>query len=163
MMLVMGITINAQTNPDHKRAMHWYFGDKAGIDFSSGYPVSDTNGQMTVLEGNASIGDTNGNLLFYTDGKTVWNRNHILMMNGTGLGVGQNASPHDCAIIIPKPGDNNIYYIFTVDGWENQFQNGLRYHMVDMTLDNGKGAIIQKNQLLFTPLTEQLAATKDST
>jgi large repetitive protein len=159
----LNVNLQAQNNPDHKRTFHWYFGDKIGLDFSSGTPVVDTNGQMTVLEGNATISDTNGNLLFYTNGKTVWNRNHVIMMNGTGLGVGLVSSPRDCAVIIPSPSsDNNIYYIFTVDGWENQFQNGLRYHVVDMTQDNGKGAVVLKNIQLFAPCAEQLAATKDS-
>lgn len=162
MMLVICISINAQNNPDIKRTMHWYFGSRAGIDFSSGIPVADTNSQMTVLQGNATISDTSGNLLFYTDGKTVWNKNHNIMLNGTGLGVGQYATPMDCSIIIPKPGENNIYYIFTVDGWENQFHNGLRYHVIDMIQDNGKGAVMQKNIQLFSPCSEQLGATKDS-
>jgi large repetitive protein len=162
LIMLINISLTAQNNPDRKRTLHWYFGDRAGVDFSSGTPVADTNGQMSVLQGNATISDTNGSLLFYTDGKTVWNRNKSIMMNGTGLGVGQYGTPLDCSVIIPKPGENNIYYIFTVDGWENQFHNGLRYHVVDMKQDNGNGAVMQKNIQLFTPCSEQLAAINDS-
>jgi len=51
-------------------ANHWYFGENAGLDFSSGNPVAIT-GQLVTIEGCASIADASGNLLFYTDGTTV--------------------------------------------------------------------------------------------
>jgi hypothetical protein len=70
------------------------------------------------------------------------------------------SSPRDGAVIVPKPGDDDIYYIFNVDGWENQFQRGIRWHEVDMTLDNGLGAVTSANNLLHTPVSEQLAATR---
>ena len=52
----------------------WYFGYGAGVDFNSGLPVSITGGQINSAEGCASISDANGNILFYTDGVTVYNR-----------------------------------------------------------------------------------------
>ena len=61
----------------------WYFGEYAGIDFNSGSPVALTNSAMSQYEGCATISDANGNLLFYTNGMTVWNRNHEVMENGT--------------------------------------------------------------------------------
>ncbi|TXI67741.1 MAG: hypothetical protein E6Q46_02540 [Flavobacterium sp.] len=63
----------------------WYFGNKAGISFNSGVPVPLLDGQMQADEGCATLSDANGNLLFYTNGITVWNRNHQIMPNGTGL------------------------------------------------------------------------------
>ncbi len=137
----------------------WYFGLNAGLDFNSGTPIPLLDGQLNTTEGCATISDTNGNLLFYTDGITVWNRNHNVMFNGTGLN-GNTSSTHS-AIIVPKPNDSNIYYIFTVD-----FQagtNGLQYSEVDMDLDSGLGGITaNKNILLFTPTTEKLTAVKSS-
>jgi hypothetical protein len=161
-LLLLSNNLKAQkTNPDHKRTMHWYFGNKAGLDFSNGHPVADPSGQLsTVSSGNATISDTNGNLLFYTEGRTVWNRYHNKMPNGTGLGTTTTA--HDAVVIIPKPGDNNIYYIFSVDGWENGTKSAMCYSMVDMSLDNSKGDIIQKRIKLFSRCTGQLSATKDS-
>lgn len=146
-------------NPDLKRTWHWYFGHYAGLDFSSGTAVPDTNGKMSVLERCAVISDTSGNLLFYTDGHQVWNRNHQIMQNGDSLGL-YFPTPRDASVIIPKPDSDSIYYIFNVDGWENQFQRGIRWHEVDMSLDNGLGAVTSKNNLLYAPVTEQLAATR---
>jgi hypothetical protein len=42
-------------------------------------------GETSTDEGTSVACDKNGQLLFYTDGVTVWNKNHQLMKNGTGL------------------------------------------------------------------------------
>ncbi len=135
---------------------NWYFGDKAGVTFIAGTPVAVTNGQMTTQEGCASISDLNGDLLFYTDGVKVWDRNHSLMPNGTGL-LG-NFSSTQSAVIVQKPKSNNIFYIFTSDCQNNN--NGVRYSEIDMTLNNGVGDVNQnKNILLYGPADEKLCFT----
>lgn len=65
---------------------------------------------MQTPAGCASVSDDNGNLLFYTNGKTVWNKNHQIMQNGADL-FGEIEGVQS-AIIIPKPNDTSIYYIF---------------------------------------------------
>ena len=55
---------------------NWYFGNKAGITFNSGLPVVLTDGQMLVKRASVCVSDSLGNLLFYSDGDQVWNRNH---------------------------------------------------------------------------------------
>jgi gliding motility-associated-like protein len=138
----------------------WYFGQNAGLDFNSGNPVVLLDGQLDTDEGCSAISDTLGNLLFYTDGVTVYNRNHVVMVNGDALN-GSFSSTHS-AIIVPKPNDSNIYYIFTTDFQAGS--NGLQFSEVDMSLDGGLGGITgNKNVLLFTPTTEKLTAIKNST
>jgi hypothetical protein len=156
--LSIGLVSMAQ-NPDLKRTNHWYFGHHASLDFSSGSPVPGDESAMSVLERCAVISDTTGQLLFYTDAHRVWNRNHQIMQGGDSIGPFVS-SPRDGAVIVPKPGDNDIYYIFNVDGWENQFERGIRWHEVDMSLDNGFGAVTSVNNLLHAPVSEQLAATR---
>lgn len=82
-----------------------------------------------------------GSLLFYTDGITVWNANDEVMLNGTGLlgGTPELLSSTSAAAIVLDPGSETMYYIFTID--EQSSNNGLRYSIVDMTLDGGLGAI----------------------
>jgi len=134
----------------------WYFGHGAGLDFNSGTPVALTNGSLHTDEGCSTISDAAGNLLFYTDGDTVWNRNHLVMTNGTGL-LGHNSTTQ--LQIVPKPGNTNVYYIFTADVGGGS--NGLRYSEVDMTLSAGLGAVTAtKNVLLHTPVTEKMVAVK---
>lgn len=89
----------------------WYFGYNtgyAGLDFNGGSPVAVTNGQLSTYEGCASISDAAGNLLFYTDGIKVWNKNHVQMPNGFGL-MGATSSTQ-AALIVQRPGSAAIYY-----------------------------------------------------
>src|SRR5258705_5077159 len=131
----------------------WYFGVLAGVDFSPSLPVPLTNGVMNTSEGCSSISDSAGNLLFYSDGQTVWNRNHTPMPNGTGLLAGITCT--QAALIVPKPGSNTIYYEFTLD--DTGGLNGLRYSVIDMTLDNGFGDVtVEKNIFIRNNLTEKL-------
>lgn len=138
-------------------ANFWYFGDSAGLDFNSGTPVALTNGVLSTFEGCATISTSAGALRFYTDGSTVWNNIHIPMPNGTGL-LGSYSSTQS-AVIVPKPGNPNIYYIFTSD--ETGGPNGLKYSEVDMTLAGGLGDITaNKNVPLTAPVAEKITAVK---
>ena len=130
----------------------WYFGNQAGIDFNGSTPVALTNGNMNTIEGCASISDSSGSLLFYTDGVTVYDRSHAVMSNGTGL-TGFTSSTQS-AIIVKKPGSSNIYYIFTLDMI-------YAYSEVDMTLNGGFGAITTNKNIILnsTAPTEKQAAT----
>ena len=138
-------------------AANWYFGFGAGIRFDAlnGTVASVNNGQLSTNEGCTSISDSDGNLLFYTDGITVYNANHVVMQNGFGL-FGDSSSTQS-AIIVPKPDDPNLYYIFTVDV---QFQNepvhhGFNYSVVDMTLDGGLGAVTSDKNIKLLDLTSE--------
>lgn len=135
----------------------WYFGINAGLDFNSGAPVVLTNGQLVTDEGCATISNSSGQLLFYTDGVTVYNKNHVVMVNGNGL-MGHTSSAQS-ATIVPKPGSSNLYYIFTTAVEHDP--NGFRYSIVDINLDNGNGAVTtDKNILVYTPTIEGLGITK---
>ena len=137
-------------------AQKWYFGYNAGLDFSTNPPTVLTNGAMRTDEGSASISNSSGNLLFYTDGITVYNQLHAIMANGTGL-MG-NGSTTQSAIIVKKPGSASIYYIFTLD--QVAGANGLNYSEVDMSLAAGMGSVTVKNYSLFTPSCEKMVAVR---
>ncbi|HEU4472313.1 MAG TPA: gliding motility-associated C-terminal domain-containing protein [Flavisolibacter sp.] len=124
---------------------NWYFSVGAGISFNSGSAVAVSGGVMGGGEGAASISDAAGNLLFYTDGLTIWNRNHTPMPNGTGL-AGHNSTTQP-ALIIPYPGNDKQYYIFTLDDLTTLGK--LHYSIVDMTLDGGKGDIVAGSKNIF--------------
>src|SRR5690606_2164492 len=138
---------------------NWYFGENAGIRFNNDGSVTPlNNGRLNTTEGCAAISDSFGNLLFYTDGVTVWNRNHQVMLDGNGL-YGDPSSSQS-AIIVPQPGNPDLYYIFTVDTAVNinDPNLGLNYSVVDISMDNGNGAIIQKNVNLLKRCSEKLSA-----
>lgn len=135
----------------------WYFGQNAGLDFNSGSPVALTNGQLNTQEGCATLSNSAGQLLFYTDGITVYNKNHVIMANGNGL-MG-HPSTTQSATIVPKPGSPNLFYIFTID--VEGGVNGFRYSIVDLSLGGGLGAVTSdKNVLVYAPTCEKIAIVK---
>src|SRR3954470_5770777 len=73
-------------------ADNWYFGDRAAISFAGGTPVALTNSKMSIQEGVTSVSDPNGQLLFYCDGMSVWNRQHQVMPNGMDLHGNESAA-----------------------------------------------------------------------
>ncbi|MEO8085669.1 MAG: hypothetical protein ABI763_02555, partial [Bacteroidota bacterium] len=138
----------------------WYFGKYAALDFNSGSPVPLSNSTMTTWEGCASIADPiTGSLLFYTNGEYVWGSNNFIMPNGTGF-WGQYSSSQS-SLIVPMPGSDSLYYIFTTDAGTGGFPNGgvMGYSIVDMSLNGGLGDVTIKNVALFDTTSEQLTAT----
>ncbi len=136
---------------------HWFFGQFVQVDFSSGTPVASA-GSAQASEGSAAISDETGALLFYTNGGTIWNAQHLVMLNGDGMKGGPSST--QTALIIQKPCDKTHYYIFTTA--EEGGSDGLHYSEVDMTLDGGLGGVIpgMKNIQLYTPITEKLTVIK---
>ncbi len=151
------ISVNAQNE-----TRIWYFGKYAGIAFSPMGPTVLTNGSLNTGEGCSSISTDDGSLLFYTDGRFVYNRNHEIMPSGSGL-YG-HASSTQSAIIVPKPWSTDQYYIFTVDAYDNGLVNGLCYSLVDMILDNGLGDVAgsEKNISLLPYACEKVSAVSHS-
>ena len=156
--------VNTNCPVSHHQADTWYFGQNAGIDFVGGPAVALTNMfGYNLPQCSAVLSDSTGRLLFYTDGKSVWDRYKNLMPNGTGLAG--NPGVTQPAIIIPKPGDDDIYYIFTVDIIRftsgDTTKNGFRYSEVNMSLNNGNGDVTEnKNVELLTEVGSKVTAVQ---
>jgi hypothetical protein len=136
-----------------KEANIWYFGNHAGLDFNTGTPVALSNGALTITDNSSTICDSMGNLLFYTNGETVWNKNHQVMNNG--FNIGGSTSGGQAALIIKQPSNDSIYYIFTADAFGAS--GGLKYSIVNMNASGGLGTVMQKGIVLQNPSTEKLA------
>lgn len=146
----------------------WVFGNRAGLNFNNGSPQPFIT-KMNSIEASASVSNNAGQLLFYTDGNFIINKNHDTMQNGAYLlpiptlfnVSSPTASSSQGALIVPMPGDTNKFYLFSItsDEFAGVAQAGrLYYSVIDMTLDNGKGAVVagQKGVLIDTNLTEMM-------
>ncbi|MHA3786784.1 T9SS type B sorting domain-containing protein [Flavobacterium hauense] len=165
-----------------KEANNWHFGVFASIHFEDDGSINSQNGSaIESNEGCSTISDNAGNLLFYTDGRNVWDRNNLLMPNGNynaGTGLFGDPSSTQSGVIVPKKGDPNIYYIFTVDephhqnaaaypnqftgpyedgatipGQDDGFNNGFNYSIVDLSVTGTNGSIgdvVTRNTHLVT-------------
>ncbi len=136
----------------------WMFGINAGIDFNTTPPTAINNSALVSQEGSAVMCNPGGQLLFYTNGETIWDRSNTPMPNGQFL-LGRKSTTQS-AVIVPHPDQKNRYYVFALD--EQGGPNGLTYSEVDMSLNGGKGDIVpsSKNILLQQTLTEKLTAIR---
>lgn len=152
-LLCLLITFSLTDIYAQKSDYNWYFGTVAGITFNTkdGHPVSLTDGNMSSGYQSSTFSDYDGNLLFYSNGVLILNKNHNVMENGTGLNFKLDAARN--LIIIPKPGHADIFYIFSyytflMDNDKNT-QKGLIYSVVDMSKNLGFGSVVQKNITLY--------------
>ncbi len=149
---------------------NWIFGYGARVNFSGPNPVGSSNAAINSNESTASVSDPNtGQLLFYTDGTKVWNANNQVMPNGSNLLGGFYNSCTQGALIVPFPEDNQRYYLFTLEELEALslspvVDNGLRYSVIDMTLNGGLGdvQVATINTLLANDLTEKLIVIRST-
>ena len=156
-----------------KQNNQWRFGPGSAIDFNTDPPTFPTDCALPTfvpfipegyVEATASIADKNtGELLFYTDGKTVWNRLNLPMPNGEGIIANDYLSAWMGVVIVPVPGSCTRYYAFFADDGELE-QRGITYCEIDMTLDNGLGDIIpgRKNLMLYENVSEMIMAYPNS-
>jgi hypothetical protein len=116
------------------------------------------NSISSLAFGNSSIADKEGNLLFYSDGQNVYNNQHQIMDNGTGLrscAARTNCNTDQTVLIVPNPAAPHLYYLFQND----VYIDGLFYSMIDMRQNNGKGKVIEKNRQLRSKTGQGMAAT----
>ncbi len=131
---------------------NWAIGNGGGLSFQNGNLIQ-FQSQMACQDMGSTVSDATGNLLFYCNGTTVYNKNHAVMANGTGL-LGDITGGH-AALILIQP-ETKFYYIFTIDKYADN--DGLRYHIVDISANGGLGEVITKNVVLMNPASEKIAA-----
>jgi gliding motility-associated-like protein len=136
----------------------WHFGFGAGIDFNADPPEVVTDGKLNTWEGCASICDEYGKLLMYTDGDTVFNGKHQIMVNGTGLhGFFSSAQS---AMIIKQPKNDSLYLIFNPGDISGSVK-GFYYSVVNVYAKGGRGEVTVKNvKLKDNMTTESVSAVK---
>ena len=121
---------------------------------------------------NASICDSLGNFLFYTNGIQVIDSSYQIMPNGDSLNYGQVADNWssngfgypfmESALVLPVPEHDSLYHVYHLSvGDDATYIDGLFYTIVNMNGNNGKGVVTTKNQILVADsLSFELEAMK---
>lgn len=150
-----GVNIKEYDSLD-QRANIWYFGNNAGIDFNPlpDNPAVAIDGPLVTPEGTSVISDRNGQVIFSTDGYSIFDKEGTDITPPGGIG-GENTATQS-ALIIPVPGDETLYYIFTTREVYGTGTYEVRYSLFDLKLNNGLGGLAKYNQLLFGPSTERI-------
>ncbi|MEP7236859.1 MAG: gliding motility-associated C-terminal domain-containing protein [Ferruginibacter sp.] len=140
-----------------KQINTWYFGTRVGLDFNQTPPLQLKDGTANSQEGSAAMSDNNGKLLFYTNGRILQNRKHLTMPNGAGL-FGDLSSTNN-TVIVPMPGSDSMYYLFTI-GSAIEEVPVFSYSIIDMKADGGFGAVVTKNVLIKDTVLEKMTAIR---
>jgi gliding motility-associated-like protein len=161
-LLLVGISYS------QKEANVWHFGIGHSLDFNSGSPVQTSGSQMYTFEGCTSYCDENGNLLFYSNGGgripasgqdegKIWNKNNQVMYDMQGT-EGGGWSAAQSSVVVPSPGEPNVYYLFTMEEIEFDLDGvvpsepngrGLRYFKIDMSLNGGLGDVVEADVQVY--------------
>lgn len=162
LVVLFATQIIAQNDCNYKRpkqADTWIFGHEGRLTFHNlEAEANPTTGDYGIPFGSSTMSDENGNLLFFTNGETVYNKAFSVMTNGTGLlgskYLGQSS------IIVPDPASSLKYFVFTTNKYlANYFTEGVRYSVVDFT-SNSNGEVTTKNQQVFTENSKVICAVK---
>ena len=96
-----------------KEVSSWHIGEGYVVDFSSDIPNVNTKTEINTVHKRASftISDKDGNLLFYTDGISIWDGSHTIIENGL---FGDTY-----VTVIPHPNQPNLYYLAYIGWLEN--------------------------------------------
>ncbi|MDF1488898.1 DUF7927 domain-containing protein [Tessaracoccus caeni] len=139
---------------------YWFFGNKAGIDFGATgtAPGAAFLGTQDTSEGSTVVTDEQGNLQFWSNGQSVFDRNGGVMSNGTGL-LGNSSAVQTVASFPAAGQPGKFFLITTTTDVNNSTTRQLHYHTVDMTLNGGLGAVTAKNVLLGQANTASEAIT----
>lgn len=158
----------------------WMFGPKGVVNPTNSYeqqfcnnhfnfnvlPVdpSPVYGLTTVSTCGTAFSDKTGELIFYTDGLSVFNRMYSPMPNGSGLNPGEIADEWAAAelsypsvrgaLILPALNSDSLFYIFhngvvwDSGGSLGSYSNSLYYSLVDLSLQSGLGDVREKNHFV---------------
>lgn len=135
---------------------NWYFGRYAAMSFETGVARAKYDNPQNVYRKTACISDaSNGNLLCYTDGQTIWNNKHAVIKNGNNV-LSANGSD---LVFVQVPGSTTKYYLFSIGA-----ASALQYQVIDMSGNSGEGEVIrsvtttsQNNMQQFTVIRHRYA------
>lgn len=162
LILILLVTIASFYSISQSNTNTWYFGDGNILDFTGGGdPIISERGVEIATdtstfcrEGTSAINNSSDEILFYTDGVTVWDRLDGEMPNGSGLIGGSSTAQ---ILVVPNPYDSAIYYVFHTDFGG---ASGFHYSEIDMTLNSGLGDVTDLKNVALTDeaCTEQMKA-----
>jgi len=121
----------------------WLLNNGQQLNFDSGEPeLIDFEGQTKFA---STICDGNGNLLLYSDGRKIWNKNHEVIVNGDDL-IDDDSWIQNSPYFLPYPNKDGWYIIIyeEMTYWllGGTYGNTLYYGTINTNAQNGKGELV---------------------
>jgi gliding motility-associated-like protein len=122
-LILIAFSLFAKEASAQKRYNVWAFGKRGGINFNTDPPTgwrSRTEAKEDHLPYYiTSICDRGGNLMMYTDGITVWNRDGFKLPKfNNWWPLADKVMP----LLVPRPGHDTLFYLFAISNAANPFQ-----------------------------------------
>ena len=172
--LLLYFFISISTLLAQKHDAIWLFGDdkefwpqRGGMDLLFDSPdtpiIVKHYRDMDFWSAQASICDTSGKLLFYSNGCDIFNGRDQLIENGDQINAGivhtsfctnpnfyifAYPSNWQTMLVLPQPEHSGIYYMFHMrvnNMSDDAFNEDLMYTKVDMNANLGAGKVLEKN------------------
>ena len=114
----------------------WVFGNKSGINFNNSPATSYDFSALKVKFPyyTSSICDKQGRLLFYTNGDTIWNREHYKLLNYQPYWPWKE---YTIPLLLPYINNDSLFYLFGA----SELLNAFGYVTLDLRGDQGRGEI----------------------
>jgi uncharacterized protein (TIGR02145 family) len=119
---------------------NWYFGMFKGMNFNVDPPVFLPGNPVYDAGVTINVSDSEGNLLFFSDGSSVHNRNKVIMPNGSGLWSG-SGSFEQGVTVVQNPADDSTYFLFLATNYQISSYHPGSYSLVNMRLDGKLGDV----------------------
>jgi Secretion system C-terminal sorting domain len=139
----------------------WVIGDNISVldfrdDTLKNYPIGPT---MPMFLTEANICDSNGNLLYYTNGIYIAGADGNQIANGDSLSPCEHTNENVCCgldipqgvLFVPMPGNSRYYYLFHMsdDTLSDSRPGTLYYSIIDQQGDSDRGEVISKNIIYY--------------
>jgi gliding motility-associated-like protein len=130
-----------------KEISHWLLNDQNRIKINNDGTVTNQPAP-NLMFGNesASIADSAGNLLFFSNGFKVFDKNLVPMPALANIDLTGNFNLK----IAPYPGQPNKYYLFYTNIITYPSPYTLKYAVIDMSLNGGLGDVTTYNNVIDT-------------
>ena len=142
-----------------KQTNFWPFGNGVVLNFNTNPPTLDSvnalSGSGSINYKNASMCDYDGNLLFYSTGGNIYNKNFQIMDNGI---IRQNMYEDFVnSLIVPQPYNDSIYYLFSIKKFYTSFEESrIQYSVINIKANNGLGKVVSKNNIITDSVTNEI-------
>ncbi len=166
--IFVGLILASYVCQAQKHDYIWVLGHNGGttIDFNSTPPAIEFANRSAVMHvTNASMADNNGNLLFYTNGCDIFNKENNVMENGNNINPGPVHNEYCAGAFntyvasngaIALPQSDSFYYLFHLSEVLKLdqpiidfYSDRLYYSVINMNSNNGLGKVMQKNKLII--------------
>jgi len=139
--------------------MQWYFGAWIFMDFRTQPPSVSNDAGISTFEASTALSDKSGNLLFYSNGYKIMNREKKYVKGFILQGGYWDLSPQIAQGALLLPVNDTLVYSFTIV-YDSSNSYSLYRTDINPVLDSGRGEMIMQLLKMDSNITEKMQACR---